>query len=108
MTNLLEYTPKEAYIIEVSEADDKYLFLFFTHIKEGHSKWRLTSKVQRIRVTQDKVLFTTLNSIYCLSTTTLSYENLFMEEFCYCRSGYTPNEARMLYALTNSQQHTSH
>jgi hypothetical protein len=108
MMDRLDYTPKESFIIEISEEGSKHLFLFFTHEHGGLSKWRLTSEIQRIKLTIDKAIITTLNSRYSLYTTRLLYEELSIEEFWYCRAGYTPNEARLLCALTSSQQHTSH
>lgn len=108
MMNRLEYTPKETFITEVPDVDSKYLFLFLTHEQEDRSKWRLTSEIQRIKHTIGKAIITTLNSRYRLYTTRLLYEEFSIEEFWYCRAGYTPNEARVLYALTRSKRHTSH
>ncbi len=96
MTNRLEYTPKGTYIIEVTEAGDRFLFLFFIYMKEEKIKWRLTSKIKRIKISEDKVLFTTLNSHYHLHTIKISYEVLSFSEFLYCKKGHTPDESRVL------------
>ncbi len=96
MNKLLKYTPKETFIIEVTDSGEKFLFLYFIYEEDGQCLWQLTSQVQRITLTQDKTLFTTKNSHYHLCTAIITYEQLTMTEFLYSKQGYTPNEAKSL------------
>ena len=88
----LNYRPIESYVLEV----ESYLFLYFIYTKQEQFRWHLTSQIQRILVSNQKILITTKNSKYLLSTEHISYKKISIEEFLHCKNGHTPIESKVL------------
>jgi hypothetical protein len=106
MRKTVEYSPSEAFVIEVTDRQDKYLYLFFLYDNE-QPNWWVTSKIDRIKLMEQRAYFTTKNTHYKLNTSTFTYEKLSTSQFMYCKLGHTPAEVKALMSKKNIKKSLS-
>jgi hypothetical protein len=98
MKKAVSYSPERAYFIAIKD-EPTYLYLFFEYHHNGVKCWRLTSKIERIKLLTQCTTITTQNSQYVLAITHFIFKNLSMDKFLYCKNGITPDEVTMITAL---------
>jgi len=94
----LYYNPKQAFVLQIVD-DSSLSVLWFTYESNYEEQFWITSGIEKVEENDHGFRVTTHNSIYELSIDELHRQKISIEEYLYCRKGYSPYEARQLHKL---------